>query len=137
MEQEDYLEKQISYIRRVFEKILFHLLGLKNKGQVSEGIGITNQILKDELNIDIQELLDIQTDSFINRLISEKSFDNTAFENLAEIFLLIADNTEEKKEKYYEKCLLIFEYLETIETTYSLDSQWKIEQIKKYKITNK
>jgi hypothetical protein len=132
MQQEDYLERQINYIGRVLEKILFLLLGFKNKG---EGIEITNQILKDELDFDIQELLDIQTDSFINTLVSEKGFDNAGFEKLAEIFLLIADSTEHKKRKIlYEKCLVVLEYLEKTETTYSLDRQEKIEQIKNMKI---
>jgi hypothetical protein len=137
MQQEDYLERQISYIGRVLEKILFHLFGFKNKGQTSGKIEITNQILRDELDFDIQDLLDIQTADFINILMSAKSFSNADFERLAEIFLLIADNTEDKKrEILYEKCLVIFEYLEQVEKTYSLDRQLKIEQIKKNKPIN-
>jgi hypothetical protein len=137
MEQEDYLERQIGYIGRVLEKILFHLLGFKNRGQINEGIEITNQILKQEIDFDIQDLLDIPTDSFIKTLVSTKSFCNANFEKLAEYFLLIADNTEDnKREMLYEKCLVIFEYLEKAESTYSLDRQWKIEQLKKNKIIN-
>jgi hypothetical protein len=59
------------------------------------------------------------------------------FEKFAEIFLLIADNTEDKKrELLYEKCLVVFEYLDKTERTYSLDRQKKIEQIKKELINN-
>jgi hypothetical protein len=136
MEQEDYLERQIRYIGQVLEKILFHILGFRNKGRASEAIEITNQMLKDELDFDIQGLVDIQTESFIHTLVSEKNFSNDSFEKLAEIFLLIADNIKDKrKEILYEKCLVIFEYLEKVEKTYSLDRQLKIEQIKRNKIT--
>ena len=131
MEQEDYLKRQIDQLGRVFGKILVDLLGLKSKGQVNIGIEITNQMLKSELDFDIQELTDIRTDDFINTLLSEKKFNNDNFEKLAEILLLVADSKAEKERKMlYEKCLTIFEYLEQTENVYSLDRQQKMARIK-------
>jgi hypothetical protein len=133
MEQEDYLMRQINQIGRILGKILVDFIGLKNKGQVNIAIETTNTVLKDELDFDIQELIEIPSANFINKLMTEKQFNNDCFEKLAEILLLIADNTEEKNRKVlYEKCLTIFEYLEEYSKIYSLDRQWKIEQIKKY-----
>ncbi|MDR2409228.1 MAG: hypothetical protein LBE13_14090 [Bacteroidales bacterium] len=131
MEQEDYLKKQIEQMGRTLGAILSNLIGSKNAGKINEGIEITNQALKTELDFDIQEVMDIRTDDFIDIFISEKKFTSNSFEKLAEILLLIADNKESKeKELLYEKCLIIFEYLERVENTYSLDRQRKIEQIK-------
>ena len=94
---------------------------------------MTNQTLKSELDFDIQELMNIPTDIFVDTLISEKKFNHDNFEKLVEIFLLIADEKKDKEKKIlYEKCLAIFEYLENVSSIYSLDRQWKMDKIKKY-----
>lgn len=131
MEQQDHLKKQIDQLGRVLGKILSDLLGLKNQGQINDGIEITNQALKGELDLDMQALIDIQTDNFINTLKIEKNFNNENLDKLADVLLLIADNKQDKDKKMlYEKCLTIYEYLEKTENVYSLDRQWKIERIK-------
>ena len=131
MEQQDHLKKQIDQLGRVLGKILSDLLGLKNQGQINDGIEITNKALKGELDLDMQALIDIQTDDFINTLKIEKNFNNENLDKLADILLLIADNKQDKDKKMlYEKCLTIYEYLEKTENVYSLDKQWKIERIK-------
>lgn len=130
MEQQDYLKRQIDQLGRVLGKIFSDLLGLKSQGQIDDGIEITNQALKDELDLDIQKLLDIQTDDFIDTLKIEKSLTNDNLDKLAEILLLIADNRQTDNKKLYEKCLTIYAYLEKDENIYSLDRQWKIERIK-------
>ncbi len=132
MEQEDYLKRQIDQLGRVLGKILSDVLGFANKGQTSLGIDITNQTLKKELDINIQELIDIETDIFIKTLKSEKKFANNNLDQLAEILLLLADSSKQDKDKknIYVKCLRIYEYLESVEKTYSFDRQMKIEKIK-------
>lgn len=130
MEQQDYLKKQIDQLGQVLAKILSDLLGLKNKGQINNGIELTNQTLKTEIDFDIQELLDIPTDDFVNTLKKQKNLTNDNLAKLAEILLLIADNGQTDNKKLYEKCLTIYEYLEKAENIYSLDRQWKIERIK-------
>jgi hypothetical protein len=131
MGQEDYLKRQIDQIGRILGKILVNFLDLKSNGQVSAGIEMTNQALKNELDFDVQELKNIQPDIFIHILISEKKLTNDNLEKLVEILLLIADNTEGKdKEILNEKCLVIYEYLEKTSNVYSFDRQWKMKRIK-------
>lgn len=131
MEQEDYLKRQIDQLARVLGKALTNLLGLKNKGQASFGIEISNQILKEELDFDIQELIDINTEDFIQTLRTEKHFTNENLDRLAEIFFVLADGQAEKDNRgLYEKCLTIYEYLENADKTYSFDRQMKINHIK-------
>jgi hypothetical protein len=130
MEQRDYLKKQIDQLGQVLGKIFSDLLGLKSYGQINGGLEITNQTLKNELDLDIQNLLDISTDDFVNTLRTQKNFTNDNLDKLAEILLLIADNKQSNNKKLYKKCLTIYEYLEKLENIYSLDRQWKIERIK-------
>jgi hypothetical protein len=130
MEERDYLKKQIDQLGRVLGNILSDLMGLKNQGNISQGIEITNQAVKSELDFDLEALLDIPTDIFIETLTKHKNVSNENLEKLAEIFFLIADNTAVINKNIYEKCLVIFEYLEKAENVYSLDRQCKIERIK-------
>ncbi len=130
MEQRDYLKKQIDQLGQVLAKIFSDLLGLKNSGQINAGLEITSQALKNELNIDIQALLDIPTDNFIDTLTTQKNLTNDNLDKLAEILLLIADNRQDDNKKLYEKCLTIYEYLEKVENIYTLDRQWKMKRIK-------
>ncbi|HLU87542.1 MAG TPA: hypothetical protein VKZ44_07275 [Taishania sp.] len=130
MERQDYLKKQIDLLGKILGKILSDLLGLKNSGNINQGLEITNQTLKAELDFDIQDLLDIPTDQWIETLIKQKNISNNNLEKLAEILLLIADNQRDNNKNLYEKCLTIYQYLETTETVYTLDRQWKITHIK-------
>jgi len=110
---------------------LSDLLGLKSQGKVNDGIEIVNQVLKENLDLDIQKLLNIQLDDFINTLKTEKGFNNESLDKLADILTIIAENRQNKDKKMlYERCLIIYEYLEKTENVYSVDRKWKIEQIK-------
>ena len=131
MEQRDYLKRQLDQLGKVLEKLFSDLLGKKSQGKISEGIEMTNQAFKEQLSMNAEELVAIQTDNFINTLITEKGLNNENLNKLADILLLIADNNQDKDKKLiYEKCLAIYKYLEKAETVYSLDIRWKIERIK-------
>ncbi len=130
MEQQDYLKKQIDQLGKVLAKIFSDLLGLKSNGQINAGLEITNQTLRNEIDFDIQDLLDIPTENFINTLTTEKKLTNDNLDKLAEIFLLIADNKQGDNKKLYEKCLTIYDHLEKSENIYTLDRQWKMNRIK-------
>lgn len=130
MEQQDYLKKQIDQLGHVLAKIFSDLLGLKNNGQINAGLEITNQTLKNQLGLNMQDLLDIPTDKFIDTLTTQKNVTNDNLDKLAEILLLIADNRQGDNKKLYEKCLTIYEYLEKTENTYALDRHWKKNRIK-------
>lgn len=130
MEQQDYLKRQIDQLSRILGKVLTDLIGLKNKGQLIDGIEMTNQTLKSELNLDIKELIDIRTAVFINVLVSEKGFVNDSLDKFAEILWLIADqSTDVDKREMYNKCLLIYQFLEKTDKTYSLARQLKIKEL--------
>ena len=137
MQQEDYIKRQIDQLGRVLGKILADLMGLKTRGQASQGIESTSQALKTELGLNIDDLTLIPSDLFLTTLLDTKKFSDNNFEQLAEIMFLIAEelnikNTDVGKMKQlYERALIIFEILDKTSSTYSFDRHSKIEKIKK------
>lgn len=81
------MQRLIDQIGRVLGKISSYLLGLKNKGQMEDGMEITNQILKGELDLNIRELINIHPDNFIETLKVKEGFNNENLNKLADILL--------------------------------------------------
>ena len=137
MEQEDYIKRQIDQLGRVLGKILAGLLGLKARGQASQGIESVSQELKTELGLNLEDLTLIPTDSFLTTLLDTMKFSDKNFEQLAEIMFLFAEelnarNTDVSKMKLlYERALIIFEIFDKTSSTYSYDRHSKIKKIKK------
>jgi hypothetical protein len=135
MEKRDYLMDQIEQLGQALALIFSKLYGLRSQGRVPEGIELTNQSLKSELNLDIDELSSIPTEQFVNRLKEEKRFNHDNLERLADILLLIADNTyssnpdSDQGQNLYSKCLEIYNYVNDSDLTYSFERQSKIERI--------
>jgi len=87
--------------------------------------------LNSESGFNLQEILNLHTDELMPFLVKEKEWDNENLEKLADILLIIADNSEEQQsEPLYEKTLTIYEHLEKSEKIYSVENQRKIKQIK-------
>ena len=131
MIRQDFIIKQINQLGQVLARLLSDLQGLKNSGQINAGLEITNQTLKNELDLDVQDLIDIPTDNFIDTLTDQKNITIESLEKLAEILVLIADNNHEDSQIMYQKCVLIYEYLEKAEDSYTLHRQWILQRIKK------
>jgi predicted HAD superfamily phosphohydrolase len=131
MEQQDYLKKQIDQLGQVLQKMFSDLIGKKNNGQLSSGIELTSQHLKNALDLDLQSLLDIPTEDFVNTLMVHENMTNSNLEKIAEILLFIADNDEKDNKKLYEKVGVIFKHLEKTENIYSLERTWTMERISK------
>jgi hypothetical protein len=136
MQEEDWFIRQINQLGRVLGKILTDLIGLKNQGQISEGIEAAEQALKNELDLNIDNLTSIPAEKFIKTLREDNKLSDDNFDKLADIFFLIAEELDqrgtdkEKKKKLYESSLTIYEYLDKTSSTYSFDRHYKIEKIK-------
>lgn len=130
MEYEDYLKRQIDQVGRVLGKIFSDLMGLKNKGQLNEGIETCYQVLKSELDLDIQKLLEIPESDFMNTLKSKHELSMENLEKLAELFFLLADQHQKAYNLLYSRCLTIYEHIEKEGGIYSLDRHKKIQQLK-------
>lgn len=132
MEQRDYLMVQIEELGRVLTNLIAEMRGLKTKGLIIEELEIANRTFKIEFGFDFQKLLEISPAKIMATLQSRENFNAENLEKLAEIFLLLAENEQEKnKNNLLEKSLTIYQYLEQNEQDYSMKRHWKIEQIKK------
>jgi hypothetical protein len=136
LQEEDWLIRQINLLGRVLGKILADLIGLKTQGHISEGIEAAEQTLKNELDLNIDDLTSIPTEKFIKTLQEGKKLSDDNFDKLADIFFLIAEELDQsgtnnkKKKKLYDRSLIIYEYLDKTGSTYSFDRHYKIEKIK-------
>ena len=136
MEQEDYIKRQIDQLGRVLGKILSGLMGLKARGQASQGIESASQALRTELGLNLEDLTLIPTDSFLTTMLDTRKFSDNNFEQLAEIMFLIAEELNSMDtdvsimKLLYERALVIFEILDKTSSTYSFDRHSKIEKIK-------
>ena len=137
MVRRDYLQNQIDLLGRVLGKVLADLLGLKNTGEINEGIKVTYQALKEELNIDLEELLKLSNEDFIHEIQTVHKFNSYNLEILAEILFVISEQTFNKKLLENEtlsihlKSIALFQYVEKLENTYSFERNLKIDQLKK------
>lgn len=132
MEQRDHLKKQIDELGQVLGKLITELLQLKSQGKFNDGLEITNQTLKTNLDHNLDELLAIPDEVFIPNL-KVRKIKNEALDKLAELMLLWADNegTTERGMQLYKKSFLLFEKLESVEAIYSMDRHRKLERLKK------
>lgn len=122
MEQRDYLKKQFDQLGRVLGKMLAILLELKTQGKVEETLAVYMESFIENVNLDIDELLLIEDADFIAELTRNKCFSNESLLTLAEIFLNIANTCElAMSPKLYLKSLVIYEYLQNIESVFSTD----------------
>ncbi len=131
MEQQDFLMRQIDQLSRVLAKLLADLVG-PNKGQVSESIEVTNQTLKTEIGLNIEELMTIPEDKFIETLRSNRQLSNNDLDAIAHVFYALAEMQQAAEQKYklQQLALTIYDYLDVNNTTYSLDSHLKMKQIR-------
>lgn len=60
MEQRDLIKDQIEQLGKVLAKILSDFLSLKSSGQFLNGIEVSNEQLKDKLDIDLSRLLKLK-----------------------------------------------------------------------------
>jgi tetratricopeptide (TPR) repeat protein len=136
MEERDYLKKKIDKLARVMAKMLADLLALKNQGRIAEAIEITNKALKNEITLNVDDLLAIEPGSLIKSLQMKNNFDVEHLEHLANILFVMADDLWEndpenkKSDDLYDRCLRLYEYLNETDSTYSLERHLRIETIK-------
>jgi len=127
MERRDYFKKQIDQLGRVLGKILADFLSLKNAAKAGEAVESVVQSLATKLNLDPAMLADIPRSEVVDKLIRVYGFSNDNLELLANILLTVAE--ERKHDHSWKKLmghsLTIFQYLEIVDSTYSLERRFK------------
>ena len=128
MFQEDYLLRQINQLARALGKLLFDFMGIKNTGLIEEFYQKADETLQSEIDYNLTELLKIPNDLFINTLIRKEGFNDANLNTLADLFFEMGSYLQEKEAlPYLEKALILYQYVENHDSTYSFERRAKIE----------
>lgn len=135
-ERRDYLKKQIDQLGRVLGKMLADLLGLKQQGQVNEGLQLVNETMQKVLSLNLISLVAVSPKELVGWLQREHQFKPEHLETMAHILYEAAEgfllqNDTETAKALWERALALYEHLEASESTFSFERHQRIEAIKK------
>lgn len=134
MEERDYFKRQIDLLGKVLTKLLAELIDNKSSGGITNEIEITNQVLKSELDIEIIDLINMPNDEIIDFLQTKKQLNDKNFEQIAEILMFNIETNSENginkisKLNLLQKCLTIYDYVQSNDKTYSFERNMKIKK---------
>lgn len=128
MFQEDYLLRQINQLARALGKLVFDFIGIKNTGLIEEYHQVADKILKEEIDYNLTELLDIPDDEFMSHLLRKDGFNDTNLNLLADLFYEMGSYLPKKEAlTYLKKAFILYQYVENHDSTYSFERRKKIE----------
>ena len=128
MFQEDYLLRQINQLARALGKLVFDFIGIKNTGLIEEYHQVADKILKEEIDYNLTELLDIPDDEFVSRLLRKDGFNDANLNLLADLFYEMGSYLSKKEAlPYLKKAFILYQYVENHDSTYSFERRKKIE----------
>lgn len=136
MEQRDWLQRQIDQLGIFLANLIAGLHELRSRKKAFDAAEITYRALKDEIILDLDEIIGLDPEEVIPCLQNRK-FNNNSLNSLAEILLFIADDIRSREtevarsRRYYEKSLIIYEYLNQTDSTFYIDRSSKIDRISK------
>jgi radical SAM superfamily enzyme YgiQ (UPF0313 family) len=133
MGQEDRLKRQIDQLAKALANILSRLTGADSQANVLDAVDLVNTKLKNELNLNLDELTEVTDEELIAQLTHTYGLNNTHFTLLADIIyeaaksLNIADETRSRK--LFGKALVLYKHLAATEKNYSLHWHNRIAEI--------
>lgn len=93
MEQRDFITREIARIGQVLGKLLARLAGIDSPGGALEiGLGESRQVLREELNLDLEELMKRSDTEVIERLTEGLRFTPEHLDSLLELLVGLANN---------------------------------------------
>ena len=133
MERRDLIKDQIEQLGKVLGTIIAGFFGLKSQGKVEQGIEITNEKFKEEMDIDINKILRIEY-SDLSIYLSNLKLSPEQFEKLIDYIIEIGEytlNTDKKKGiNILERVLEMYTILDVKSNTYSFTRIKKEKRIK-------
>ena len=135
MAKEDYLFRQFDLFARVIGKVIVDFIGKTSNEDVLE-IDRIKEIVKSELDLDLDELFDIENEEELTTLLLEtKKISFESLEKLVELFIEIGDKFKLQKSEnqyliYYKKALQLLEIISKNDSVYSLKRMKVMEEVK-------
>lgn len=135
MFRKDYIQKQLEQLGRVIAKVIADLSGLKTDGATDEGLRLARNTMQAELDVELNDLIALKPDDTIEFLIAEKQLIPGKLNLLADLLFATLPLYEESgqeliAENLREKTLLLYEYVNLSERTFSATRQQNIAALK-------
>jgi hypothetical protein len=131
MYQKDYILRMVEMLGEMIAAIL----GLIKKGEYRQASECLSRIYYDMLKQDASFFRAIPEEGLTTKLLQEHNYTNGHLEILAELFnaeaeLELAQGSKSGSLEYSRKSLIIFEFIDSKQKTYSLERTKKITDIK-------
>jgi hypothetical protein len=130
MEQRDYLLRQIELMTQTLANLIRRLLGL-NEITEEEAEQATDEMLKDNLNISINVILDTPLDKLVDLILKQENIHETNIDLFAEILVINAkaSNDSKRKRKLFERANILYSWLDQKTGTFSIERHQKMNEI--------
>ncbi|MCE9539297.1 MAG: hypothetical protein K8R85_08780 [Bacteroidetes bacterium] len=90
MIQRDFIKRQLEDLGRTIGKIISEILKLKELGKMDEGIKLTQETLENTFDLNIENILSIPSDNFVQTLIEEKKYTSVHLNYLGDVLFAAA-----------------------------------------------
>lgn len=133
----DYIMRQIYQLSQVLAKVIAAVVGLKGTGHSQQVLDITDDVLTEQLELDLESLLEMNSKEMIQTLEQKEGMNEENLEQIAELFYVISNTLGEdqkpsgKNTELLRRSLDIYTHIEEQGNVYSLDRNHKIQDIKK------
>ena len=132
MEQSDYLLRQIEMMARALAALIRKLTGLKEEGSEEELHRDTNEVLKEQLDIRLDDIRKVPLEKIASWILAKKGMNRTNTELMAEVLMLNASVISDEKERsrLLQAALALYSWADKEDNTYSLERHKKMNEIK-------
>ncbi|MEA2107593.1 MAG: DUF6483 family protein [Bacteroidota bacterium] len=130
MEKQDYLQRQIDQLGKVLGELLGKITGSGKNTDASETIEEVSQVLNENMNLDIDQLMEIPENEFIDTIKDNQLLDDVNIEILADVLVKLAEHHPSNKKELLKRALMMYEYLEKSNMTFSFTRNQKMESVK-------
>ncbi len=132
--ERDYIMRHVEQLGKVMARIVETFLRLKSNTQVFQGIEVANQQMKDELDIDIDYLLELDR-AALKAYLLKRNITATNFETLSDYLRGVAEHklsTDQKEaETYLTQAITLLELADEVSATYSFERMDKKTALEK------
>lgn len=136
LNQNDYIMRQIHQLTQVLTRVISTLVGLKTPEKADQAIEISNKVLNEQLDLNIDDLLDMEPEEMLRVLEEHPGMNHENLERVADLFFELASVLSEEEEpndnlsRLWKRALLVYEYIESEGNVYSIDRNHRIEKIR-------
>jgi len=124
MEHRDCLKNQIEQLGKVLSKILSDFLGFKSKGNIAQGIEISNERFQSELDIDIEKIITLdktELKEYLNNCKMAEPHFEVLSEYLTEIGMEKIEANKGEAELYLKKAIELLDIIDEISKIMSFE----------------